>query len=61
MLPERVYSDLNQFISAYYSKHLLHPLLIAQAFCLRFQDHGRKYSLPVVTDAVEDIINNNRF
>jgi hypothetical protein len=59
MLPECVYNDLNQFIYTYYSKHLLHPLLIAQAFSLRFQEYGIKYSLPAITDAVEDIIENN--
>jgi hypothetical protein len=57
-LPECVYGDLNNFISTYYSEHLPHPLLIAQAFCLRFQEHGKKYSLSTITDNVEYIINN---
>ena len=58
-LPESVYSDLNIFISTYHSKHLPHPLLIAQAFCLRFQEHGKKFSLLSITDTVEYIMNNN--
>jgi hypothetical protein len=57
-LPECVYSDLNMFISTCYSKHLPHPLLIAQAFCLRFQEYGKKYGLSTITDNVEYIINN---
>lgn len=58
-LPECVYRDLNEFISSYYSKHLSHPLLIAQDFCLRFQEYGQKYSLPIMTETVEHIIKNN--
>jgi hypothetical protein len=58
-IPECVYSDLNTFISTYYSKYLPHPLLIAQAFCLRFQEYGQKYSLHEVTDTVEYILKNN--
>jgi len=59
MLPECVYSDLNKFISTYYCKHLPHPLLIAQEFCLRYQEHGEKYSLSTITYAVENIVKNN--
>lgn len=55
-LPECVYDDLNRFISTCYSKNLPHPLLIAQAFCLRFQEYGKKYSLSTITDNVEYII-----
>jgi hypothetical protein len=57
-LPDCVYGDLNKFISTSYSKKLPHPLLIAQAFCLRFQEHGKKYGLSTITDNVEYIIKN---
>jgi hypothetical protein len=58
ILPEYVYKDLDKFISTYYYEHLPHPLLIAQAFCLKFQEHGKKFSLATITYTVEDIINN---
>jgi hypothetical protein len=38
---------------------LPHPLLIAQAFCLRFEEYGIKYDLSTMTNAVEDIIKND--
>jgi hypothetical protein len=58
-LPESVYNDLKKFVSTNYSKQLPHPLLIAQAFCLRFKQYGEKYDLSTITDAVEDIIKNS--
>lgn len=58
-LPECVYNDLNKFIFTYYSKNLPHPLLIAQEFCLKFQEYGKEFSLSTVTDIVEYIINNS--
>jgi hypothetical protein len=58
MLPECVYSDLNKFISNYYCKHLPHPLLIAQEFCLRYPEHGEKFSLSTIANSVDNIINN---
>jgi hypothetical protein len=59
VLPECVYNDLRTFISSYSSKNLPHPLLIAQAFCLKYKKHGREYSLSIITDTVEYILNNN--
>jgi hypothetical protein len=59
-LPGHVYSDLKKFIYTNYSTQLPHPLLIAQAFCLRFKEHGKKYGLFTITNAVEDIIKNGR-
>jgi hypothetical protein len=58
-LPECVYNDLNNFISLNYFNDLPHPLLLAQAFCLKFQKYGKKYSLCTITNAIEYIINNN--
>lgn len=57
-LPECVYTDLSKFISTYYSKHLTHPLLIAQEFCLNFQEYGKSFSVSTIAEAVEDIIND---
>lgn len=59
-LPECVYNDLKEFISKNYSKQLPHPLLIAQAFRLRFKQYGEKYDLSTITDAVEDIKKQSR-
>ena len=55
-LPEYVYEDLKKFIYINYSGQLPHPLLLAQAFCLRFEEYGKKYDLSTITSAVEDII-----
>lgn len=60
-LPKYVYIDLSEFISTYYSKHLTHPLLIAQEFCLRFQEHGKKFNISTIAEAAEDIINDNHY
>lgn len=60
ILPEYAYNDLRKFIYTNYAEHLPHPLLIAQAFCLRFEEYGKKYDLSTITDAVEAIIKNGR-
>jgi hypothetical protein len=57
-LPRDVLDDLFKFISTYY--HLPHPLLIAQAFCLKHPKHGRKYGLTTITEAAEFVIKQNR-
>jgi hypothetical protein len=64
-LPKCVYIDLKEFISIHYTKQLPHPLLIAQAFRLRFKQYGEEYDLSTIADAVEDITacthdNNNK-
>jgi hypothetical protein len=61
ILPECVNNDLKKFISTYYSKQLTHPLLIAQAFCLKFQEYGKQYNLLIIVNAIENIINNNHY
>ncbi len=58
-LPECVYNDLKKFISRNYPTEFPHPLLIAQAFCLRFKQYGEGFGLSRITDAVEEIISNN--
>ena len=58
-VPGYVLDDLSRFISENYDKHLPHPLLIAQAFCLKFKHYGKKYGLPTITENVEYIIKKN--
>jgi len=58
-MPKHMLDDLSKFISTYYREHLPHPLLIAQTFCLQFQEYGKMYSLSAITDAVEQLIKNN--
>jgi hypothetical protein len=55
-LPENVLDDLSKFISTYSHEHLPHPLLIAQSFCLKYQEYGEKFSLSSVTEAVEQLV-----
>jgi hypothetical protein len=51
--PEKMLDDLSKFISTYYREKLPHPLLIAQTFCLKHQEYGKKFSLSTITEAVE--------
>jgi len=51
--------DLSKFISTYYRGKMPHPLLIAQTFCLKHQEYGKKFSLSTITEAVEHVINRN--
>jgi hypothetical protein len=60
-LPEQMLDDLSKFISTYYRKQLPHPLLIAQMFCLKHQEYGKKYGLSTITEAVEYVVNRNLF
>jgi hypothetical protein len=41
ILPEHVLNDLIRFIDGKYQKPLPNSLLIAQAFILKHQDHGK--------------------
>jgi hypothetical protein len=60
-LPEKLSDDISKFISTYYREQLPHPLLIAQMFCLKHQEYGKKYGLSTITEAVEYVINQNLF
>ena len=44
-----------------YSNSLPNSLLIAQAFILKYPDHGKEYGLPAINYALEDGINNGLF
>jgi hypothetical protein len=60
-LPEHVFNDLTRFISEKYQKQLPNSLLIAQAFILEHQNHGKEFGLPAINKAIEDGINQNLF
>jgi hypothetical protein len=53
LVPKYVLDDLNKFISENYHNPLPHPLIISQAFCLRFIDYGKYFGMPAITYAVE--------
>ena len=60
IVPEYVFADIIRFISGTYHNDLPNSLLIAQAFCLKFQDYGKEFGLSAINNAVEDIIKNSR-
>lgn len=53
MVPKYVLDDLDKFISENYRKPLPHPLIISQAFCLRYKDYGKSFGMPAITCAIE--------
>jgi hypothetical protein len=61
ILPKHVLEDLIRFINDKYQRQLPHSLLIAQAFILKYQDHGKEYGLPAINKAIEDGINQSLF
>jgi hypothetical protein len=56
IVPQDVLDDLSKFISSFSD---LHPLLIAQKFCLKYKEYGKQFGLPVIVDMVEYLIRNN--
>ena len=44
-VPQHVIDDLDRFIFENYHKNLPNSLLIAQAFILKYSDHGKEYGL----------------
>jgi hypothetical protein len=60
-VPERVYDDLNRFVSAYYSNNLPNSLIVAQAFILKHHDYGKEFGLFAINDAIEDGIKQGLF
>jgi len=49
--------DLEKFISENYYMFLPHPLLIAQAFCLKFKEYGTDFGIYAIANAVEYVRN----
>lgn len=58
-LPECVYIDLRKFINTNYSDKLPHSLLIAQAFILKHQEHGKEFGLSAIANEVEFMVKYN--
>lgn len=60
-IPEHVIGDLSRFISETYSNNLPNSLLMAQAFILKYPDHGREYGLSEINRAIENGIKEGLF
>jgi hypothetical protein len=56
-----VFDDITSFIAEKYPNKLPNSLLIAQAFILKYPDHGKKYGLSAINYAIEDGIKMNLF
>jgi hypothetical protein len=60
-IPEIIFDDLISFISENYQNGLPNSLLVAQAFILKYPDHGREYGLPGINKVIEDGIKGGLF
>jgi hypothetical protein len=60
-VPPSVIDDLDRFIFENYQKNSPNSLIIAQAFILKYPDHGRKYGLSIINKAIEDGMNEGLF
>jgi len=60
-IPKSVFDDLIRYISATYVNNLPNSLLIAQAFILKYPDHGRELGLSAINYAIEDGIKEGLF
>jgi hypothetical protein len=57
MVPQNVLDDLSKFISSF--SDLPHPLLIAQKFCLKYNDYEKQFGLLEIMAMVEHLIKND--
>jgi hypothetical protein len=60
-IPGHVFDDLIRFISETYPMDLPNSLLIAQAFILKFPDHGKIFGLSAINYAIEEGIKQGLF
>lgn len=60
-VPQHVIDDLDRFIFENYHKNLPNSLLIAQAFILKYPDHGKEYGLTFINNVIEDGIKEGLF
>ena len=60
-IPRHVFDDLIRFISETYPMDLPNSLLIAQAFILKFPDHGKIFGLSAINYAIEEGIKRGLF
>lgn len=58
IVPKYVLDDIREFICVNYHYSSPHPLIIAQAFCLRFKEYGTEFGVSEITDAVEYVRNH---
>jgi hypothetical protein len=56
IVPKYVLDDLRKFIAENYHVVLPHSILIAQAFCLRFNKYGMEFGVCAISDTVEYLI-----
>ena len=65
MVPQKisdlVFNDLTSFISKTYSRDLPNSLIIAQAFILKYPDHGKEFGLSEINSIIEDGIKRGLF
>ena len=65
MVPQKisdlVFNDLTSFISKTYSRDLPNSLIIAQAFILKYPDHGNEFGLSEINYIIEDGIKRGLF
>jgi len=61
IIPDIIYDDLIRFISERYPNCLPNSLIVAQAFILKYPDHGREYGLPGINKAIDDGIKSGIF
>jgi hypothetical protein len=60
-IPESIINELYRFIFEQYPNDLPNSLLIAQAFILKYPNHGKEYGLAAINSAIEDGINEGLF
>lgn len=59
--PTDVFNALSSFVSQNYSDNIPNSLLIAQAFILKYPDHGRNHGLSAINKKVEDGVKRGFF
>jgi hypothetical protein len=60
-VPAPVIYDLTNFIHEKFPNNLPNSLLVAQAFILKYPNHGKEYGLAAINSAIEDGINEGLF
>jgi hypothetical protein len=60
LVPKYVLDDINEFMHVNYHYSLPHSLIVAQAFCLRFQNYGNDFGVSEITDAVKYVKNHQQ-
>lgn len=60
-IPEFVLNDLTCFVSQSYLNRLPNSLLIAQAFILKYPDHGREFGLSEINYIIENGVKQGLF